>query len=42
MDENAYWILALGGVGVSIGLLLYGYKIIHAIGTKLCKITPRV
>ena len=40
MDENAYWILALGGVGISIGLLLYGYKIIHAIGTKLCKITP--
>ena len=40
MDDNAYWILALGGVGISLGLLLYGYKIIHAIGTKLCKITP--
>jgi len=40
MDENAYWILAIGGVGISAGLLLYGYKIIHAIGTKLCKITP--
>ena len=40
MDENAYWILALGGVGISTGLLLYGYKIIYAIGTKLCKITP--
>ena len=40
MDENAYWILSAGGVGISLGLLLYGYKIINAIGTKLCKITP--
>ena len=40
MDNNAYWILALGGVGISLGLLVYGYKIIHAIGTKLCKSTP--
>ena len=39
MDNNAYWILSLGGVGISIGLLLYGYKIIRAIGIKLCKIT---
>tara|TARA_Y100000389_G_scaffold88546_1_gene84978 strand:- start:481 stop:2037 length:1557 start_codon:yes stop_codon:yes gene_type:complete len=40
MDNNAYWILGLGGIGISIGLLLYGYKIIEAIGIKLCKITP--
>ena len=40
MDNNAYWILSLGGIGISIGLLLYGYKIIRAIGMKLCKITP--
>ena len=40
MDNNAYWILAIGGVGISLGLIVYGYKIIHAIGTKLCKITP--
>jgi solute carrier family 20 (sodium-dependent phosphate transporter) len=40
MDDNAYWILTMGGVGISLGLLVYGYKIIHAIGTKLCKITP--
>ena len=40
MDNNAYWILSLGGVGISLGLLLYGYKIIRAIGLKLCKITP--
>ena len=40
MDNNAYWILSLGGVGISLGLLLYGYRIIRAIGFKLCKITP--
>jgi sodium-dependent phosphate transporter len=40
MDENAYWILSIGGIGISLGLLLYGYKIMIAIGTKLCKITP--
>ena len=44
-DENevgnsAYWILGMGGAGISLGLLLYGYKIIQAIGLKLCKITP--
>ena len=40
MNEYAYGILAMGGVGISIGLLLYGYKIIRAIGVKLSCITP--
>ena len=40
MNNNAYWILTMGGIGISTGLLLYGYKIIQAIGVKLCKITP--
>ena len=40
MNENAYWILSIGGIGISLGLLLYGYKIMIAIGSKLCKITP--
>ena len=39
MGDDAYWILSLGGFGISIGLLLYGKKIINALGTKLCKIT---
>merc|ERR1711988_1425142 len=30
--DDAYWILALGGVGIGVGLLLYGYKIMRAIG----------
>ena len=40
MDEYAYIILAMGGLGISLGLILYGYKIIRAIGVKLCCITP--
>ena len=40
MEDNAYWILSLGGIGISFGLLIYGKKIINAIGIKLCKITP--
>ena len=40
MNENAYWILGVGGIGIALGLLVYGYKIIRALGDKLCKITP--
>ena len=40
LENDAYWILGFGGFGITLGLLLYGYKIIHAIGLKLCKITP--
>ena len=40
MEEDAYWILGLGGVGIAIGLYVYGKKITLAIGEKLCKITP--
>lgn len=40
MEDDAYWILAMGGVGIGLGLLIYGYKITYAIGEKLCKITP--
>jgi len=40
IGDDAYWILALGGAGIGLGLLLYGYKIIQAIGVKLAVITP--
>ncbi len=40
MGEDAYWILAMGGIGIAIGLYVYGKKITLAIGEKLCKITP--
>jgi len=34
------WILALGGVGIVVGLALYGYNIIEAIGFRLTKLSP--
>lgn len=40
MEDDAYWILTMGGAGIAFGLLVYGRKIIRAIGTKLIKITP--
>ena len=40
MEEDAYWILGLGGVGIAVGLYVYGKKITYAIGEKLVKITP--
>jgi len=30
----------LGGAGISVGLLTYGYNVIKAIGMKLIKVTP--
>lgn len=38
--EVQYWLLALGGVGISLGFTLYGYKIVKAVGYKLTAITP--
>jgi len=34
------WILVLGGFGIVLGLATYGYKIMCAIGVKMCRITP--
>ena len=39
MGNDAYWILGMGGIGIAVGLFVYGYKITRAIGDKLCKIT---
>ncbi|CAN0056855.1 unnamed protein product [Ectocarpus sp. 12 AP-2014] len=40
LGDDAFWILALGGFGIVVGLAIYGYKIIAAIGVKIAKITP--
>jgi len=40
MGDNKYWILGLGGIGIGVGLLLYGSQILRAIGVKLAVITP--
>jgi PiT family inorganic phosphate transporter len=34
------WLLALGGVGIVLGLATYGYKVIEAVGRKITEITP--
>ena len=40
IGDDMYWILAIGGVGIVVGLATYGYKVISAIGVKLTAITP--
>ena len=34
------WLLAVGGVGIVVGLATYGYKVIESIGRKITEITP--
>ena len=38
-SEVPVWILAMGGLGIVLGLATYGYKIMAAIGVKMCRIT---
>jgi sodium-dependent phosphate transporter len=40
VGDDIYWILAIGGAGIAVGLSTYGYKIMNAIGVKLTAITP--
>ena len=40
IPQKFLWVLLLGGFGISIGLLTWGYKIIDRIGRELTKITP--
>jgi len=35
-----FWVLALGGTGIVIGLATYGYKVMHTVGTKITQLTP--
>jgi phosphate/sulfate permease len=34
------WLLAIGGLGIVLGLALYGYKVMKTIGFKLAAISP--
>ena len=34
------WILALGGVGIVLGLATYGARVLRTIGTKITELTP--
>jgi PiT family inorganic phosphate transporter len=33
-------LLALGGIGIVLGLATYGYKVIYTIGSKITEVTP--
>ncbi|BCO08248.1 phosphate transporter [Desulfolithobacter dissulfuricans] len=34
------WVLALGGMGIVLGLATYGYRVMMTVGTKITEITP--
>ncbi len=34
------WILLLGGIGIVLGLMTYGYKVIATVGTRITDLTP--
>lgn len=34
------WVLVVGALGISIGLVLFGPKLIHAVGEKITKLDP--
>ena len=34
------WILLLGSVGIVAGLLMYGYKVIATVGSRITELTP--
>jgi len=38
--DDGIWILVLGGIFIGLGLVIYGHKIMRAIGVKLAVITP--
>jgi len=34
------WVLLVGGIGIVVGLVTYGYKVMATIGTKITELTP--
>ncbi|MEE8334237.1 MAG: inorganic phosphate transporter [Alphaproteobacteria bacterium] len=34
------WILVMGGVGIVVGLVTYGYRVMQTIGTQITELTP--
>lgn len=35
-----FWVLALGGAGIVVGLATFGYRVMATIGTKITQLTP--
>ncbi|KAG2484956.1 hypothetical protein HYH03_016254 [Edaphochlamys debaryana] len=38
--DTPFWVLAMGGAGIVIGLATYGYNIMRTLGVGLAKMTP--
>eukprot|EP01090_Pellita_catalonica_P022844 TRINITY_DN9038_c0_g1_i1.p1 TRINITY_DN9038_c0_g1~~TRINITY_DN9038_c0_g1_i1.p1 ORF type:complete len:469 (+),score=49.32 TRINITY_DN9038_c0_g1_i1:65-1471(+) len=39
-DDVQWWILVIGGIGIVIGLSMWGYRVMETIGSSLTKMTP--
>ncbi len=37
---SPYWILAMGGAGIVVGLATFGYKVMATLGVGMAKFTP--
>lgn len=35
-----FWVLMVGGVGIVLGLMMYGHKVIATVGKKITELTP--
>lgn len=38
--EVPFWVLALGGTGIAVGISTWGYKVMETIGKKITELTP--
>jgi inorganic phosphate transporter, PiT family len=38
--EVPVWVLAMGGLGMVIGIVTWGYKVVETIGLKITELTP--
>ncbi len=38
--EVAPWMLAIGGIGIVLGLATYGYRVMETVGKKITELTP--
>ena len=35
-----FWVLCLGGAGIAAGLAMYGYRVMHTVGSRITDLTP--
>ena len=38
--ETPLWVLALGGLGIAVGIATWGYKVIETVGKRITDLTP--